>query len=431
MSDWAIRTRELGKMYQLYAKPSDRLKELLSPTRKLYHREVWALRDVSLEIERGTVTALLGVNGAGKSTILKLIAGSLAPSTGKIEIKGRIHSILELGTGFQAHLTGRQNAFVNSLFLGLHPWEAEEKLDEILAFADIGEYVDQPLTTYSSGMQARLAFAVITTLAPEILVLDEALATGDVGFAEKCKTYLRDLCRSGCTALVATHDMGFIADACDRAIWIDHGRVREDGAPKLVVDRYLESLGLKPKPPPPPDLAPRPKRTLFKIDAADPEHAFAIHTFWWFAADGLDLGPHAIGDEETFLACMAGTLQAGFTPAAAKAGWGPPERGDHGPFRACCPGLGPGGAAYVSIPVPDVPLPLPARLRLHYDGERLHGPATVSILVNGRFQEVGRLVKAANPAHIEIDAALILSEGGKQAPLFEEAYSRVPAKGPS
>jgi ABC-type polysaccharide/polyol phosphate transport system ATPase subunit len=410
-------------MYQLYARPSDRLKELLSPTRRVYHHPVWALRDVSLEIERGTVTALLGRNGAGKSTFLKLVAGSLAPSSGAVDVRGRLHSILELGTGFQPNLTGRQNAFVNSLFLGLHPWEAEEKLDQVIDFADIGEYIDQPLATYSSGMQARLAFAVITTLDPEILVLDEALATGDVGFADKCKAHLRNLCRAGCTALVATHDTSFVLGACDRAIWIDHGSVKEDGPPRAVVDRYLESLGLKPKPPPPPDLSPRPKNVLVKIEATEPASApfFSLYTFWWWGAEGYDLGAFVIGDEDTFLRCVAAAVDSGFTPTAANGGWGPPEKAPSGLFRQCSPSLGPGGAAYLMLPVPNAPLPRPAELRLHYDTEHLQTPAVVSILSNGRFREVGRLAKATNPAYVQIDPSFIFAEEGSRAPGFSEA----------
>lgn len=424
MSDWAVKTQNLGKRYRLYARPIDRVRELLSPWGKALHQEVWALRGVDVEIPRGTVTGLVGLNGAGKSTFLKLTAGKLTPTEGTIEAKGRISSILELGTGFQPHLTGRQNALVNSLFLGQRPWEAETRIDEILAFAELGQYGDQPLATYSSGMQARLAFSVLTTLDPEILILDEALATGDTGFAEKCKTFLRGLCRSGCTTVVASHDYGFMSEACDRVVWIDHGRVREQGRPREVVHAYLSELGRRDV-----NLEPRPRHALLKIEAEDPSlrYAFVLHALEWLGPSGEVLDEHYVGDGRTFARLLAAGVQVGLTPASAESGWGSEtqhleERG--GDCRSCRPDLGAGRAAHVALPVPPVPQPLPASLRvtLHRSNPT---PAIVSILANGRWLELGRIASNASAPweRAVLDVGRAFHDEGQVAPPFELAGS--------
>jgi ABC-type polysaccharide/polyol phosphate transport system ATPase subunit len=426
MTDWAIRTSNLGKKYDLYARPIDRVRELLSPTRATYHKEVWALREASIEIERGTVTGLIGVNGAGKSTFLKLMSGKLSPTEGSLEAKGRISSILELGTGFQPHLTGRQNALVNALFLGQRPWEAESRIEQILAFAELGEYGDQPLSTYSSGMQARLAFAVLTTLDPEILVLDEALATGDLGFADKCKAFLRGLCRSGCTTLVASHDCGFMADACDRVAWLDHGRVREYGAPQAVIQAYVAQLGRHAV------VAPRPRNALVKIEARDPSlgHAFVVHSFEWLTEEGRVLAEHYVGEGRGFGDTVTAAVQLGLTPGSAAAGWGETQSlGSQGGLcRACRPDLGPGGAAFVGLPVPALPEPTPARLRiaLHRTNPT---PAVISILANGRFVELGRIEpNDQDPWQRAVfDVTSVFRDEGQSAPRFDEGRVRKPA----
>ena len=420
MSDIAIHARGLGKSYKLYNRPGDRVRELLSPTRRTYHREMWALRDVDFDIEPGTVTGLVGVNGAVKSTLLKLVAGGLSPTCGSVSVKGRVSSILELGTGFQPHLTGRQNAFVNALFLGLRPWEIETKLEEVLAFSGVGDYADQPLSTYSSGMQARLAFSVLTLLDPEVLILDEALATGDAGFAEKCKRFMRALCRSGCTTLIAGHDLGYIAEACDRVIWIDHGRVREDGPPARVVGAYRELLRLQPG-----DTAPRPRNALLRIEAEAPAlgHSFILHTFEWVGPSGEPLGSHQVCDEEWFRVCLFAATETGLPHDSALAGWGPlQDLGARGKYRSCRPDLGPGGAAYLALPVPVAPQPMPARLRIYAYRDGAPSPAIISIQANGRFRELVRLGPSANPrTTLEADVAFAFGGDGAVAPPFDGA----------
>lgn len=418
---WTIRARSLSKAYRLYDRPFDRLKELLSPSRARYHREVWALQDVGVEIEQGTVTGLVGVNGAGKSTFLKLIAGKLAPTRGEIEVRGRISSILELGTGFQPHLTGRQNALVNALFLGQRPWEAEARVPEVLAFADLGQYADQPLSTYSSGMQARLAFAVLTTLDPEVLVLDEALATGDAGFAAKCKAFLRGLCRSGCTTLVASHDFNFVNETCDRALWIDHGRIRDDGPALKVVRSYLDHFGQKDI-----DHAPRPRHVLLRIEAEDPslKHAFIVHAFEWIGPAGEDVDYFYIGEDEVFEGCVVAATQVGLSFRSARAGWGPSQRlaTMGGTYRACRPDLGPGGAVYLALPLPPAPKPLPARLRVAIQQKDEPTAAIISILANGYFHELARFQSCEDPwRRRDIDIGLPFPDEGEPAPPFDPA----------
>lgn len=420
MADWALRARGLGKRYRLYARPIDRLRELVR--REPLHREVWALRGADLELERGSVTGLVGVNGAGKSTFLKLAAGKLTPTEGTIEVRGRISSILELGTGFQPHLSGRQNALVNALFLGQRPWEAERRIPEVLEFSGLGDYADQPLSTYSSGMQARLAFSVLTTLDPEVLILDEALATGDTGFAAKCKGFLRGLCSSGCTTIVASHDYVFVAEACDKVVWVDHGKVREAGDPVRVVQSYLSHLATEA------DLSPRPKHVLLRVEAEKPElgHAFIAHAFEWLSDDGRVLGEHYIGDERVFQECVAHAAQLGFAPEAARAGWGPLQDLSQklsGLSRACRPDLGPGGAAYLALAVPVPPRPLPSRLRVAFYRDAQPAGAVLSLQVNGRWHELGRLTTDEKPwRRLELDVrALFAAAPGKETPPFDEA----------
>jgi ABC-type polysaccharide/polyol phosphate transport system ATPase subunit len=419
MTDWAIRTRGLGKLYRLYARPIDRVRELLSPVRAKRHKEVWALRGVDVEIERGTVTGLVGTNGAGKSTFLKLAAGKLAPTEGTIEARGRISSILELGTGFQPHLTGRQNALVNSLFLGQRPWEASDRLEQILAFAEIGDYADQPLSTYSSGMQARLAFSVLTTLDPEVLILDEALATGDAGFADKCKAFLRGLCRSGCTTLVASHDFSFVAETCDRVLWIDHGRIKADGPPGGTLRGYLGSLGREPA------LGPRPKNVLLRIAAEDPslKHSFLVHSFEWIDPSGEVQLSLYVGQEETFARCLDAAAELGFGPAAAASGWGPSQQiPQAGLNRACRPDLGADGAAHLALPVPRSPLPLPAKLRVNFRKRDEPTGAVLSLQTNGRFVEVGRVARSCEDpwSRVDYDVSAIFLDAGTRAPPIDE-----------
>jgi ABC-type polysaccharide/polyol phosphate transport system ATPase subunit len=386
VTEVVVRAKDLGKCYRLYDRPGDRLREVLSPFRRKLHREVWVLRGVDVEIERGTVTGLVGVNGAGKSTLLKLLAGALAVSEGTLEVCGRVSSILELGTGFQPNLTGRQNVFVNALFMGIRPWEVEHRIDDVVAFAGIGDYADQPLSTYSSGMQARLAFANLTLLDPEILLLDEALATGDTGFSEKCKGFIRSLCRSGCTTILAGHDLGFITEACDRVLWIDKGVLRQDGAPAQVVDAYRDHIRVHGT-----DIAPRPKHLLLRFESTDPgaKYGYAVHGFQWLGPADEGLAYYPITQDDYFNSCLVGAWDVGTTLPAIRSGWGQAQRfPGKGGFRPCRPDLGVGGACLLVLPIPQHPQPLAAKLRVYLQLKEAGAPPLrVSALINGRFEE--------------------------------------------
>jgi hypothetical protein len=274
-------------------------------------------------------------------------------------------------------------------------------------------------------MQARLAFSVLTTLDPEILILDEALATGDLGFADKCKTFLRGLCRSGCTTLVASHDCGFIAEACDKVLWLDHGRVREQGEPQKVVQAYLAHLGRQAV------VAPRPRNALVRIEAKDPSlgHTYVVHSLEWLGDDGKLLDEYYVGDGRIFAQTLQAAVQLGLTPGSAAAGWGEPQQLSYGGLcRGVRPDLGPGGAAFVGLPVPPLPEPTPSKLRvaLHRTNPT---PAVISILANGRFVEVGRIEpNDADPwQRAVLDVSCAFRDEGKSAPAFDAARIQKPA----
>jgi len=238
----AIRARGLGKSYQIYPRPQDRLKQSLFLGRRQFYREFWALRDVSFSVGRGETLGIIGRNGSGKSTLLQIIAGTLRPTEGHVDTQGRITALLELGSGFNPDFTGRENVFLNGSILGLPAKTVEERFDEIAAFADIGEFIDQPVQTYSSGMRLRLAFAVQVLLDPDILVVDEALAVGDAAFSVKCITRMKKMTEQGLSVVLVTHDVQLIRTFCHRALWLDHGHVRAVGDPREVTSRYLEFL---------------------------------------------------------------------------------------------------------------------------------------------------------------------------------------------
>ena len=231
-----------SKMYRLYARPGDRLKETLTFGRRRLYREHWALRDVSLEIKKGETFCIVGENGSGKSTLLKLIAGILEPTQGAVRIRGRLTALLELGAGFNQEFTGRQNLFLNGAILGLAPREVAECLDSILDFAEIGSYIDQPVKTYSSGMVVRLGFALAVHLHPDILVVDEALAVGDIYFRHRCMRKIHELRARGVTVVYVTHDVGEIKELGHRALWLEGGRVRELGDVTEIAHHYLAAL---------------------------------------------------------------------------------------------------------------------------------------------------------------------------------------------
>ncbi|KAB8330680.1 ABC transporter ATP-binding protein [Scytonema tolypothrichoides VB-61278] len=237
----AISLKNVSKCYRRYARPVDRLKEILLPG-KTIAQEFWALRDMNLEISKGETLGIIGQNGSGKSTILQIIAKTLTPTTGEVQVDGRVSALLELGSGFNPEFTGRQNVFFNGRLLGLSQKEIEDKFDEIARFADIGDFIDQPVKTYSSGMFVRLAFAVAVSVNPDILIVDEALAVGDIYFQQKCFQQIRQLRDSGTTLLFVSHDPVAVYKLCDRAILLESGQLVLDGKPRQVIDLYEAKL---------------------------------------------------------------------------------------------------------------------------------------------------------------------------------------------
>lgn len=242
MNELVINASHVSKVYRLYDKPMLRLKESLSPTKKIYHKNFDALNDVSFYVEKGEMLGIIGKNGAGKSTLLKIITGVLTPSGGSIEINGKISALLELGAGFNQEYTGMENIYLNGRMIGFTEAEMDAKINDIIEFADIGDFVYQPVKTYSSGMFARLAFAVAINVEPDILIIDEALSVGDVFFQSKCYNKMQQLKNSGKTILFVTHDMSTIMKYCGRAILIDAGKKVAEGTPKDMIDLYKKIL---------------------------------------------------------------------------------------------------------------------------------------------------------------------------------------------
>jgi lipopolysaccharide transport system ATP-binding protein len=253
-SEAAISVHGLSKAYFLYPEPRDRLRQAFRPRlaqalqslgihlpERRYFTEHWALKDLSFEVERGETVAIIGRNGAGKSTLLQLICGTLAPTAGEVCVRGRVAALLELGSGFNPEYTGRENVLLNASVLGLSNEETLARMDRILAFADIGSFVDHPVKTYSSGMAMRLAFAVVAHVDAEVLIVDEALSVGDAYFQQKCFRWLRDFQSRG-TLLFCGHDLGAVMSLCQRAIWIDRGGLRMAGTAKSVAEAYASSM---------------------------------------------------------------------------------------------------------------------------------------------------------------------------------------------
>ena len=252
-NDIAISVKNLSKCYEIYGSPSGRLKQFVVPKlRSLlgnksaktikYYREFWALKDISFEVKRGETVGIIGSNGSGKSTLLQMICGTLTPTTGTIQTHGRVAALLELGAGFNPEFTGRENVYLNATVLGLSLEEIDAKFDAIAAFADIGEFIDQPIKTYSSGMSVRLAFAVQSQIDPDIFIVDEALSVGDAKFQAKCFDRLRQLKENGTCILLVTHSSEQIVSHCTQAILLSKGVQLEAGKPKDVVNRYLDLL---------------------------------------------------------------------------------------------------------------------------------------------------------------------------------------------
>jgi lipopolysaccharide transport system ATP-binding protein len=226
----------------MYRAPGDRLKELASFNRLKRHKDFWALHDVTFEIRRGETFCIIGENGCGKSTLLQIVAGILAPSSGTVRVHGRVSALLELGAGFNPEFSGRDNVYLNGSILGLTTRQIDERYADIEAFAEIGEFIRQPVKTYSSGMVVRLAFAVAIHVDPEILLVDEALAVGDIYFRQRCMRKVHELRARGVTILFVTHAVGEVKAIGDRALWLDRGRIAEIGDPGTVVSHYLAAM---------------------------------------------------------------------------------------------------------------------------------------------------------------------------------------------
>lgn len=239
MNEIAISVKNVSKCFKRYARPADRLKEILLPG-KTRADEFWALQNINLEVPKGQTLGIIGRNGCGKSTLLQIIAGILTPTTGEVGVNGRVSALLELGSGFNPEFTGRQNVFFNGQILGLSQQEIEAKFDEIASFADIGDFIDQPVKTYSSGMFVRLAFAVAVNVSPEVLIVDEALAVGDVVFQHRCMRRMRALMDSGVTTLFVSHDSGAIKTLCNSAVMLNQGKVYTSGLPNAVIIDYMK-----------------------------------------------------------------------------------------------------------------------------------------------------------------------------------------------
>ncbi|MBN1830335.1 MAG: ABC transporter ATP-binding protein [Deltaproteobacteria bacterium] len=248
-SGTAINVRNLTKTYKLFSTPEDRVKETFHPFRRKYHRPFNALENVSFHVDRGETVGIIGPNGSGKSTLLQIICGILQPTSGVVEVAGRISALLELGTGFNPDFTGRQNVYLNASILGLKQKEIDERFADIAGFADIGDFIDQPVRTYSSGMYVRLAFAVAIAVEPDILIVDEALAVGDIYFQHKCMHRMRQLMSGGVTVLFVTHDMTAIRALCRRAVLLDEGRIVCSGPSEEVADAYYHRMIRSPESP--------------------------------------------------------------------------------------------------------------------------------------------------------------------------------------
>lgn len=276
----AVRVDGVGKCYAIYKSPADRMKQMFWPWRR-FHEEYWALRDVTLHVAKGETVGILGRNGAGKSTLLQLITGTLSPTLGQLTVTGRVAALLELGAGFNPEFTGRENVHLAATLLGLTELQIRERFDAITAFAGVGDFLDQPVKLYSSGMYSRLAFAVAAHVDADILIIDEILAVGDAAFTQKCMRFIDDFKKRG-TILFVSHDPGAMAKLCDRILWLDGGGVRQEGPPKDVLEAYMAAIhaegdagqlrvGGRRRGPPPPDAGKIPEPAAVKVFDFDPD----------------------------------------------------------------------------------------------------------------------------------------------------------------
>lgn len=306
--DIAIKVENLSKCYQIYDRPHDRLLQMLTRGRKKYYREFWALKDVSFEVKKGETVGIIGRNGSGKSTLLQMICGTLSPTLGRIQTNGRIAALLELGSGFNPEFTGRENVFMNAAVLGLSQQEIYAKFDAIAAFSDIGEFIDQPVKTYSSGMVVRLAFAVQSQIDPDILIVDEALSVGDAKFQTKCFERLRQLKENGTSILLVTHSSEQIVTHCNNAILLNNGIQLEAGEPRRVVNRYMDLLFGKEKGPvsasPERQEASAPVNTEYQLstleDAFAKRHGYNPHEYRWGDGAATILDFYLSSDGESY-----------------------------------------------------------------------------------------------------------------------------------
>ncbi len=238
-SEIALQADGLGKCFHIYDKPRDRLLQMFGTSKKKFFREFWALRDISFTVSKGEIIGVIGTNGSGKSTLLQIIAGTLAPTIGSVNVIGRVSAILELGAGFNTEFTGRENVLLNASIIGFSRDAIAEQMDKICAFSELGDFFDQPIKTYSSGMHARLAFSIAIHVDPEILIVDEALAVGDARFVAKCMRRIKDIMNKGTTVLFVSHDISSVRTLCSRTLWLDQGYLVEDGDVFPVTGRYM------------------------------------------------------------------------------------------------------------------------------------------------------------------------------------------------
>jgi len=241
-SETAISVRGVSKAYRIYERPVDRLKQILWRKQRRFYTEFWALRDVCLEVPKERTIGIIGRNGSGKSTLLQIVAGILTPTTGEVLVNGRMAALLELAVGFNPEFTGRENVFLNGAVLGIRQKEMEKAFDKIAAFAEIGEFIERPVKTYSSGMYLRLAFAIVTQVKADLLLIDEILAVGDEKFQKKCYSRLEEFRRQGGTVLLVSHDTTAVTQICDQVLLVDGGSIVERGEPKDVIDAYHKLL---------------------------------------------------------------------------------------------------------------------------------------------------------------------------------------------
>jgi len=246
-SESMIRAENLGKVYHIYRRPADRLKQMLWRGRRTFYDEYWALKEINLEVFRGETIGIIGRNGSGKSTLLQLVCGTLAPTCGSVSVHGRIAALLELGAGFNPEFTGRENVYLSASVLGLSEEEIEDRFSKITEFAAIGDFIDQPVKIYSSGMYARLAFAVAAHVDADILIVDEILSVGDASFTQRCMRFINEFKKRG-TIFFVSHDSGAILNLCDRVLWLESGMARELGNTKEVCHNYLASINEEKEP---------------------------------------------------------------------------------------------------------------------------------------------------------------------------------------